>query len=187
MAADWVNHSAASHCQFCKLQVLTVSYRWQQKKKHKKINNSSVRQKNVNAKFLKLNKEITCTALAWTDSRHFGIGFPAKYRLWNDCSNPILMTDLVVLLIGWSKFPSRSTNQNHYPDLGSETFLQSFLRSYFAQGNQWWRREMSAVFSGWHGPAFTLHFQWLMQNPDTSSETPSVLFANRPLLCMASI
>ena len=88
------------------------------KKKHKKINNSSVRQKNVNAKFLKLNKEITCTALAWTNSRHFGIGFPAKYRLWNDCSNPILMTDLVVLLIGWSKFTSRFDQSESLPRSG---------------------------------------------------------------------
>ena len=53
-----------------------------------------------------------------------------------------------VLLIGWSKF---STNQKHYPDLGSDTssvwdFYARFS-DVISRGNQWWRREISAVFS----------------------------------------
>ena len=56
---------------------------------------------------------------------------------------------LVVLLIGESKF---LTNQNYYPDLGSDTssvwnFCVRFS-DVISRGNQWWRREMSVVFSG---------------------------------------
>ena len=53
----------------------------------------------------------------------------------------------VVLLIGW-KFAS--TNQKHYPDLGSDTssvwnFCARFP-DFISQGNKWWRHEMSAAF-----------------------------------------
>ena len=51
-------------------------------------------------------------------------GFPAKWRLRSVERNSILMTrhcqELEVkLLIGWTTFPPGSTNQKHYPVLGS--------------------------------------------------------------------
>ena len=55
-----------------------------------------------------------------------------------------------VLLIGWSKF---STNQKHYPDLGSEaSSVWNFWARFsdvFSRGDHRWRGEMSAVFSGY--------------------------------------
>ena len=46
------------------------------------------------------------------------------------------------------------TNQKHYPDLGSDAssvrnFSARFL-DFISRGNQWGRREMLAVFSGYH-------------------------------------
>ena len=44
-----------------------------------------------------------------------------------------------------------STNQKHFPDLGSDaSSVWKFCARFsdvISQGNQWWRREMSAVFS----------------------------------------
>ena len=55
----------------------------------------------------------------------------------------------VVLLIGLSKF---STNQTHYPDLGSvASSVWNFCACFpdaVLRRNQWWRREMSAGFWG---------------------------------------
>ena len=55
-----------------------------------------------------------------------------------------------VLLIGWSKF---SANQEHYPDLGSDTSsVWNFCARFsdvISRGDHQWRREMSAVFSGY--------------------------------------
>ena len=84
-------------------------------------------------------------------------GFPAKVRLINECRNSILMT-------------------RHYPDLGSASdwLIQIFhaarpissttqiwvvlligqfgisalvSQTFISRGNQWWRREISAVYS----------------------------------------
>ena len=70
-------------------------------------------------------------------------GFLVKWHPMNDCRNFTLMTchypDLVLLLIGWSKF---LTNHKHYPDLVSVVslvwnfiggdFLSSGWREFFA-------------------------------------------------------
>ena len=53
------------------------------------------------------------------------------------------------LLIGPARGKFASANQKHYPDLGSDTSVWNFfarLSDVISLGNQWWRREMSAVF-----------------------------------------
>ena len=65
--------------------------------------------------------------------------FPAKWRLRNERRNSPLMT-------------------RHYPDLGSDAssvwnFCTRFS-DFISWGNQWWRREMSAVFSGYRFTCF---------------------------------
>ena len=54
-------------------------------------------------------------------------GFPAKWRLRNGGRNSILIT-------------------RHYPDLGSDASSVLNFSYVISRGNQWWRREMSAVF-----------------------------------------
>ena len=53
------------------------------------------------------------------------------------------------LLIGLARGKFASANQKHFPDLGSDTSVWNFfarLSDVISLGNQWWRREMSAVF-----------------------------------------
>ena len=51
-----------------------------------------------------------------------------------------------------ANFPCCTTNQKHYPDLGSNTpsVWKFCARSpaVISQGNQWWHRKLSAVFLG---------------------------------------
>ena len=53
--------------------------------------------------------------------------------------------------LGFGKFAS--TNQKHYPDLGSDaSSVWNFCARFsdvISRGNQWWRRKVSAVFSGY--------------------------------------
>ena len=65
--------------------------------------------------------------------------------------------DLVSAVIGWK---IASTNQKHYPDLGSDTSsVWNFCARFsdvISRENQWWRHEMTAVFTGkW---LFLFHF-----------------------------
>ena len=50
-----------------------------------------------------------------------------------------------------ANFPRGTTNQNHYSDLGSDaSSVWNFCARFsdvISRGNQWWRRQMSAVFS----------------------------------------
>ena len=52
-----------------------------------------------------------------------------------------------------ANFPRGTTNQKHYPELGGDTPSVWDFGTRFSdvvwRGNQWWRREMSALFSGW--------------------------------------
>ena len=82
--------------------------------------------------------------------------FPAKRRVRNERRNSFwwrVTTQIwEVLLIGWSKFHELHDQSEALPRSGkwrviSKEFLRSFLRRH-ARGNQWWRREMSSVFSG---------------------------------------
>ena len=83
----------------------------------------------------------------------------------NDCRNFILATSWVttqiwvVLLI--AIFPSLTTNQKHFPDLGIGTSSLWNFCSHFSdiisQGNQWWCWKMSAVFSGY---LTVVQFSW---------------------------
>ena len=79
-------------------------------------------------------------------------GFPAKWRLRNKCRNSILMTrhylDLRNYL--WLVMPRvkfASTNQKHYPDLGSDVLsVWNFLAHFSdvsSRGNHWWCRLFS--------------------------------------------
>jgi len=63
-----------------------------------------------------------------------------------------------------ANFPLGTTNQKHYPDLGSDTssvwnFCVRFS-DVISRGKQWWRREMSAVFSGYRRKVFWGSYCW---------------------------
>ena len=89
-------------------------------------------------------------------SRHATTGFPAKWRLRNDCRNSKLMKryhpDMGSGAPDWSYRQRICFNQSEAPPRSGEwhvismEFLQSFLRLLF-KGNQRWHREMLAVFS----------------------------------------
>ena len=70
--------------------------------------------------------------------------FPAKRLLRNDCGNSILMTC-------------------HYPDLSTCTDTSSVWNfcarslTVISPGNQCWLRKMSAVFSGYKCPVYTIN------------------------------
>ena len=55
------------------------------------------------------------------------------------------------LVVACGKFAS--ANQQHFPDLGSDASsvwnLQAPFSNVISRGNQWWRREKSAVFSSY--------------------------------------
>ena len=86
----------------------------------------------------------------WVTFRDTITDFIAKWCLWNECRNSILMTyqypDLVVILIGWSQL---SANQTYHPDLGSERSPVWNFRPHFPDDilreNHLWPGEMSAV------------------------------------------
>ena len=90
------------------------------------------------------------------NNRHFST---QNDVLRNELRNSILMTRTtqiwVVLLIGRVRalLKFTSTNQRHYPDLGSDApSVWNFFARFsdvISRANQWWRREMSAVFSGY--------------------------------------
>ena len=94
--------------------------------------------------------------VAWEHSRHFATPLvsprndvwetSAEIPYWWRVTTPIW----VVLLIGWGTF---STNLKHYPDLVNDaSSVWNFCGRFsevISQGNQWWRQEMSAVFSGY--------------------------------------
>lgn len=60
----------------------------------------------------------------------------------------------VAPLIGRSRGNFASTNQKHYPDLGSDgSSVWNFCTlssDVISRGKRLWRREMPAVFSGYH-------------------------------------
>ena len=71
---------------------------------------------------------------------------------------PLLFTGIVFqfqytspLVVACEKFAS--ANQKHFPDLGSDASsvwnLQARFSDVISRGNQWWRREKSAVFSSY--------------------------------------
>ena len=109
--------------------------------------------------FLMKEKKGKKAFLAWESSRHLATlplvsppndGWETSVEIpywWR-----VTTQNWVVLLIGWIKFPTRRNQSKALPRSGSwrvisMEFLRSFLRRHFA-GTTWWRREMSAVFSG---------------------------------------
>ena len=104
------------------------------------------------------------TILAWENSRHFAASplVSPQNDVWETTAEipywwRITTQIWVVLLIGWSKF---WTNQTHYPDLGGDASSVWNFCSRFSDviswGNQWWRREMSAVFSGYDNSSWVI-------------------------------
>ena len=99
------------------------------------------------------------TKIAWENSRHLAtlpLVSPANDVWETSAENPywwsVTTRIWVVLLNGWIKFPTRTTNQKHYPDLGRDAssawnFCVRFSDVIW-RGNQWQRHQMSAVFSG---------------------------------------
>ena len=83
--------------------------------------------------------------------------FSAKWRPGKERRNSIMMTRhcgwCFWLVVPRGKFAS--TNQKHYPHLGSDASslwnLYARFLDVISRGNQWWCHEMSAVFSshGW--------------------------------------
>ena len=74
-----------------------------------------------------------------------------------------------------SSFPRGATNQKHYPDLGSDTSsVWNFCARFsdvISRGNQWWRREMSTVFSGWLFCSLSQNvFRWSRQSYGNSHD-----------------
>ena len=99
--------------------------------------------------------------LDWPKSAHIARchhWFPPEWRLWNERRNSILMTchypDLGSAF-DWSSRvgnllqPIRSTTQIWVVTRHQSEFLRSFYRRHL-RGNKWWRREMSAGFSGYY-------------------------------------
>ena len=86
--------------------------------------------------------------LAWENSQHFVTAPLVSQRndVWETSAEIPYWWGLVE-----ANFPHGTTNQKHYPDLGSDvssvwSFCSRFL-GVISQGNQWCR-EMSAFFSG---------------------------------------
>jgi len=77
-------------------------------------------------------------------------GFPSKCRSRKELRNSILMMRHYLDLFGW-KFAS--TNQQHNSPLGSDaSSVWKFCARFsdvISWGKKWWRREISAVFSGY--------------------------------------
>ena len=96
--------------------------------------------------------------------------------------------DVLLLRSGWCfwlVYPGEkfaSTNQKHYRDLGCDAcsmeFLHSFLAFHFA-GNQWWRLERSAVFSGLFYRPSTQRFCHFL-NIIIKKKKPTINFQNVP-------
>ena len=92
--------------------------------------------------------------VAWENTRDFATP-PTRNDAWEKSSEipnwwRVTTQIWVVLLIGWSKF---WTNQKHYLYLNSvASSVWNFCTRFsvvISWGNQWWRCEISGVFSGW--------------------------------------
>ena len=78
--------------------------------------------------------------------------FPRRNDALEKSAERVTTQIWVALLIGRSRGNSASTNQKHYPDLGSDALsVRNFCARFsddISQENQRWRSETSAVFSG---------------------------------------
>ena len=97
---------------------------------------------NVNTCCFSLRKKPTFTASPLVSARN---------NVWeNKRKNSTLMIRFFWLVVPRGK--CASTNQKHYPDLGSDTSsVWNFcarLSDVISRGNHWWRRKISAVFLG---------------------------------------
>ena len=102
-------------------------------------------------------------ALAWENSRYLLIPPLVSPRndVWDSTEIPYLVWWRVAtqtwalsfwLVVPLVKFAS--TNQKHYPNLGSDASSEWNFCARFSDvisgGNRSWRRKMSSVFSGWY-------------------------------------
>ena len=96
------------------------------------------------------------SSMAWGKRSQYFVTSPLV-SLWNDVWERsweipywwrVTSQIWVVLLIGWSKL---SANKKHYPDLDSvASSVWNFCAPFsdvISRGSQWWRREITAVFS----------------------------------------
>ena len=95
--------------------------------------------------------------LAWENSQHLAtlrLVSPPNY-VWEKsaeipCWWRVTTQIWVVLLIGWINFSRGTTNQKQYPDLGSDASSVWNFCARFSdviwRGNQWYCRQMLAVF-----------------------------------------
>ena len=94
--------------------------------------------------------------------------FTSKWRLRRERASPdipyrwrVTTQIWVVLLTGW-KFALSNQKAYHYPDLGNDTWsawnFSARFSDVISRGNKWWRREMSAVLSGY----FIFFWSWLI-------------------------
>ena len=107
----------------------------------------------LDSKYIEIGKQ-----LAWENRRNFAtpsVVFP-RNNIWEMSAEipywwRVTTQIWIVLLIGRAAWES-STNQKHYPDLGSDASSVWNLCAHFSdvisRGNHRWRREMSSVFSG---------------------------------------
>lgn len=85
-------------------------------------------------------------------SNYNSMGWPLCWWAKKFHTNDASLTHIwVVLLIGYAAWEITSTNQEHYLDLGSDMSSVGNSCTHFLdiilQANQWWRRELLAVFS----------------------------------------
>ena len=80
-------------------------------------------------------------------SRDATTAFPGKWRLRKDFRNSILMTCHHPLLGGASDWMRQFFNQSE--SLPRFCYWRVISSDVILRGNQWWRRGLSAGFSGW--------------------------------------
>ena len=95
--------------------------------------------------------------VAWENNQHLAMPLVSpRNDIWETSAEipywwRVTTQSWVVLLIGWSKF---SDNRMQNPDMVSvASSVWNFCPHFWgviSQGHQWWRRVMSAIFSGYY-------------------------------------
>ena len=109
--------------------------------------------------FVLRHSRVSHVLLAWENSRHFAT--PSLVSPWNDVwelkrAQKFHTVDASLPRTGWcfwlvvARGKISSTNQKHFPDLGSDaSSVWKFCTRFsdvISQGNQWWRRKNVGCF-----------------------------------------